>query len=295
MPIPNIPPGFTVADIQAELNSNANTLTALGLLANPKLVPPFLMSDFANYSHTVAGYYRNDGVNDYAQITGGNAKRAIGAGEYTISFWVRQNAGVHQNAQMINIAPAFSSSNRIMIDYNTTNNQLRFNHRQGGTNTIKGFYMNNNTSKTGLSGGWTSSNRGNTYNNSGWTLLTYVYNGNQSGLSGLTVWWNTQQLDYQASVTGTRGNLAMANIRIGENIHNVGSAGNADMDFDGITIWNRLLAPDEIEGHYIAGPTGPPVSADYISHISFDNGTFTDIGGHWGTGTIVNGGQLLNH
>ena len=41
MPIPNIPPGFKVADIKTELGSTNNSLDALGGLANPPLATPF--------------------------------------------------------------------------------------------------------------------------------------------------------------------------------------------------------------------------------------------------------------
>lgn len=299
MPIPNIPPGFTVADIKAELGSTNNSLQALGGLANPPLATPFLMSEFANYTHYTSGFYRNDGVNDYAQIEGGASSNAIGSSALTISFWVRNNASVHQNIQIVNIAPGFSSGDRLMIDYNMTNNQLRFNHRQGSSNNIRGYYMNNNSSKTGLSGAWTSTNRGTT-NSNGWNMLTYVYDGKQSGLNGLTVWWNNQQLDYQANATaGARANLSMTNIRFGENIHNVGSAGNATMDFDEFKMYSRLLSYNDINALYQAGTTNPAsagaagVTANLISEIRFDGGMI-DLQGHFtGIAGAFNGGQFI--
>lgn len=299
MPIPNIPPGFKVADIKTELGSTNNSLKALGGLANPPLGSPFLMSEFANYTHSASSFYRNDGVNDYAQITGGVSSNAIGSGALTFSFWVRQNATSHQNAQIINIAPGFSSSDRLMIDYNTTNNQLRFNHRQGSSNSIKAFYMNNNTSKTGLSGAWSASNRG-TVNGNGWNMLTYVYDGKQSGLNGLTVWWNNQQLDHQVNTSGSRGNLSMTNIRFGENIHNVGSAGNAHMDIDEFKIYSRLLSSTEINSLYQAGSTNPAsaaaagVTGNLISNVRFDGSQVVDLEGHFtNDGSTFNGGQII--
>ena len=300
MPIPNIPPGFKVADIKTELGSTNNSLKALGGLANPPLADTFLMSDFANYTHYYSGFYRNDGVNDYAQIAGGASTNAIGSGALTISFWVRNNGSAHQNHQIVNIAPGFSSNDRLMIDYNTTNNQLRFNHRQGSSNNIRAYYMNNNSSKTGLSGNWTSTNRGTT-NSNNWNMLTYVYDGKKSGLNGLTVWWNNQQLDYQVnSTSGSRSNLSMTNIRFGENIHTSGSAGNATMDFDEFKIYSRLLSSTEINSLYQAGSTNPAsaaaagVTSNLISQIRFDGGVVSDAEGHFtGTAGAYNGGQFI--
>lgn len=293
MPIPNIPPGFTVADIKAELGSNSNSLLALGGEVN--FSTPFLMSDFAGYSAYTHRFYYNDGVNDYAQITGGAGSNALGSGTLTISFWVKQGASSNQNAQMLNIAPGFSSADRLMIDYNTNNNKLRFNHRSGGTNTMREYYLNNNSSATGTPGPWTSANPGYTWNNTGWTMLTYVYNGKSRNLDGLSVYWNNQQLDFQAQVTGSRSDLPMTNLRIGENIHTVGSAGNANMAFDGIKIYDRLLSSSEINTMYNNGPTGSPASGS-IANITFDNGAFADESGHFGDGgTTHNGGYFSNY
>lgn len=293
MPIPNIPPGFTVADIKAELGSNSNSLLALGGEVN--FSTPFLMSDFAGYSAYTHRYYNNDGVNDYAQITGGAGSNAIGSGALTISLWVKQNATAHQNAQIINIAPGFSSNDRFVFDYNTSSNKLRVNHRSGSTNTMREYYLGNNSSKTGTSGPWTSSARGTTWNGTGWTMLTAVYDGRARNFDGLYYYWNNQQLDYQAQVTGSRTNLAMTNLRIGENIHAVGSAGNATMSFDGFKVYDRLLSSAEISSMYNNGPTGTPISGA-IANITFDNGAFVDEGGHFGNGgTTHNGGYFSNH
>lgn len=292
MPIPNIPPGFTVSDIKAELGSSSNSLLALG--GEVGFNAPFLMSDFAGYQALTHAYYHNDGVNDYAQITGGAGSNAVGSGRMTISFWVKQNAPTHHNAQMINIAPGFDKNNRIMIDYNTSNSKLRFNHRQGATNTLREYYMGANP-QIGVGSGWTSSDRGNTYNNTGWTMITCVYDGGQRNLDGLTFYWNDTVIDFQASANGNRGNLAMTNLRIGENIHSVGSAGNANMDFDGIKVYDRLLDGGEVAQMYNNGPTGAEIAGPIVN-LTFNNGTFIDEAGHFSnSGTLNNGGNIQNH
>ena len=294
MPIPNIPPGFTVTDIKNELGSSTNSLVALGGEANPPLTVPFLMSDFAGYTNTLYGYYHNDGVNDYGQITGGAGSNAFGSGRLSISFWVRQNAPTHHNAQMLNFAPGFDKNNRIMIDYNTNNSKLRFNHRQGGQNNLREYYMGSNA-PVGTGGNWTSGNRGNTAAN-GWTLITVVYDGGRPGLDGLTFYWNANPLDFQAtSINGARADLAATNLRIGENIHSVGSAGNANMDFDQIRGYARLLNQGEVTQIFNNGPTGPDLGGEFMN-IKFDNSQFIDEGGHFGnSGTMVNGGHIQDH
>lgn len=299
MPIPNIPPGFTVSDIKTELGSGNNSLLALGQSAG--FQAPFLMSDFAGYvAYTNAKYYTNDGVNDYAQITGGNSARAIGDGTFSISFWVRNNASSHQNHQIINIAPGFSASDRLMIDYNTTNNQLRFNHRQGGSNNIAGFYLNSNSSVTGVSTSWTAGDRGNT-NADGWIMLTYIYEGRGGIEGGLTVYWNDSPIDSNAiSTAGSRSPLTMTNMRVGENIHTTGSAGCATMDFDEIKIYNTGLSQTDITNLWnngaIADSAETGVTSGLISEITFDGGTMVDTAGHFSnSGTLNNGGTTANH
>ena len=297
MPIPNIPPGFKVADIKNELGSSLNSLLALGQQVG--FQTPFLMSDFAGYAaYTNSKYYHNDGVNDYAQITGGAGTNAIGSGALTISFWVRQNSSVNKNAQIINIAPGFDKNNRLMIDYSASNNKLRLNHRESATNTFREYHLGANpNANTG--GAWTSGSRGNT-NAQGWTMLTFVYDGRQGALEGLNVYWNTAQLDHQVETAGSRGDLPMSNMRLGENIHNVGTAGNANMDLDEIKIYNRLLSAGEIASLYnggtIVNAATAGVESGIIAEVSFDSGTFVDARGHFGnSGVMVNGGTTQNH
>ena len=298
MPIPNIPPGFTVSDIKAELGSNSNSLLALGQEAGFGV--PFFMSDFAGYSAaTNVRYYNNDGVNDYAQILSGARNVSLGVGSYSISFWVRQNSSVNKNAQLLNISPTFDKNNRLMIDYNTSNNKLRFNHRADGSNTMREFYLANN-SGAGTGGPWTSGTRGNT-NDEGWTMLTFVYDGNMEGLDGLQVYWNTNQLNHQAEVMGSRSPLDITNMRIGENIHITASAGCANMDFDEIKIYNKLLTPSEITQLYANGTimsaSAAGVTSNLISEISFESDANTvDTAGHFSEVLqVYNGGNFRNH
>ena len=296
MGVGNLP--FNLSDIQTELGSTTDTLSGLGLEATPQLTTPFNMSEFENYVAVIEGYYRNDGVNDYGQITGGASTNQFGSGRLSVSFWVKQNAGSHHNAQMLNFAPGFSSSDRIMIDYNTgAGGKLRFNHRQGSGNNLKEYYLNNggNNSKSGTGGNWQASNKGNT-NGQGWTLLTVTYDGAVSGVGGVNFWWNDQQLDHNAQATnGSRSNLAATNLRVGENIHNVGSAGNAAMDFDKICVYSSILSASEIQNIYNNGPKGATLGTPHIE-INFNNNTFTDEGTHFSNnGTVNNGGSIQSH
>ena len=286
-----------LSEIKSELGSSSNSLRALSGLAS--LGIPDAISEFYGYSsYSNSKYYHNDGVNDYAQITGGAGTNAIGSGALTISFWVRQNSSVNKNAQIINIAPGFDKNNRLMIDYNTSNNKLRLNHRESATNTFREYHLGANpNANTG--GAWTSNSRGNT-NAQGWTMLTFVYDGRQGALEGLNVYWNTSQLDHQVETAGSRGDLTMSNMRLGENIHNVGTAGNANIDLDEIKIYNRLLSVGEIASLYnggtIVNASTAGVDAGIIAEVSFDTGTFVDSAGHFSsTGTLHNGGAIQNH
>lgn len=295
MGVGNLP--FNLSDIQTELGSTTDTLSGLGLEATPQLTVPFNQSDFENYTDITQGYYTNDGVNDYAQITGGASSNQFGSGNLSVSFWVRQNAGTHQNAQLLNFAPAFDKNNRIMIDYNTgSGGKLRFNHRQGSANNIREYYLNNggNNTKSGTGGNWQSSNRGNT--SGGWTLLTVTYAGGTSGVGGVKFYWNGSELDYNAQTTGgARRDLQATNLRIGENIHSTGSAGCADMDFDGIRVYSSILSAANISTIYNDGVQGPIFGSPHID-VNFDNGLFTDSGTHFSNnGTVNNGGSLQNH
>ena len=296
MSVGNLP--FNLSDIQTELGSTTDTLSGLGLEANPQLTIPFNMSEFENYVAVTHGYYSNDGVNDYSQITGGAGSNQFGEGRRSVSFWVRQNAGSHHNAQLLNFAPGFDKNNRIMIDYNTNSGgKLRFNHRQGSANNLKEYYLNNggNNSKSGTGGNWQASNRGNTAANN-WTLLTVTYDGGIGGVGGVNFWWNDQMLDHNAEATGgARAPLAATNLRIGENIHSTGSAGCADMDFDKICVYDSILTANEIQTIYNVGPQGATHGSPYIE-INFNNSVFSDERGHFAnTGTMHNGGSIQSH
>jgi len=212
---------ISISQIKAELGSSSNSLRTLSAAAG--FSTPDAMSEFYGYaSYSNSSHYRGDGVNDFIEYTGGNGAIEFGTVPLTISFWVRQNSSFNKNAQMINFAPGFSSSYRIMIDYNTSNSKLRFNHRADATNTMKEYYLPSNRD-TGVASEWTASSRGVT-NNQGFTMLTYTYDPEQPGLDGLTVYWNTLPLTHNAYVQGTRSPLSIVNARVGENIHTTNSA-----------------------------------------------------------------------
>lgn len=287
---------ISISDIKAELGSSSNSLRALSSAAGFSI--PDAMSEFYGYAaYTNTQFYRNDGVNDFQQLDSADGSIIFGDTPLTISFWVRQNSSTNKNAQMINFAPGFSSNDRIMIDYNTNSNKLRFNHREGATNTMREYYLPSNSGVTGITGAWTSSTRGNT-NSQGFTMLTYVYDPSQPDLQGLEVYWNTSLLTHQAEVRGARGPLPVINMRVGENIHTTSSAGCANMDFDEIKIFTDLLDQNQVTALYNSGTIADNGNgagiANLFTEITYE-GFNGDTAGYFPNVSLNNGGSRINY
>lgn len=287
---------ISISQIRAEVGNGSYSLYALSQAAG--FSSPDAMSEFYGYAaYTNLNFYRNDGVNDYQELSGGDGSIVFGDQPLTVSFWVRQNSSTNKNAQMINFAPEFSSNNRIMIDYNTNSNKLRFNHREASTNTMREYYLASNSGATGITGAWTSSTRGNT-NPQGFTMLTYTYDPTMPGLEGLIVYWNTEELAHQAEVKGNRGPLPVINMRVGENIHTTSSAGCANMDFDEIKVYDRVLTQQEVitlyNGGVIADNQNSLAYGGLLFEIGYDS-SFGDNAGYFPTAGYYNGGIALNH
>ncbi len=284
-----------ISEIKAELGSSSNSLRTLSAAAG--FSTPDAMSEFYGYaSYTNTSYYRNDGVNDYILYQNGSGAVTFGVTPVTVCFWVRQNSSTNKNAQMINLAPGLNKDYRIMLDYNISNNKLRFNHRSDATNTMREYYLGNNFTATGVSGAWTLDNRGNV-NNRGFTMITYSYDPGLPGLDGLRVWWNDRELTSQAQVSGTRSSLQINNMRVGENIHTTASAGNMNMDIDEIKMYNAAYGQGEIDALYNGGTVVNNAQLGFgnlVSEISFDSGGAIDSSGYFNSPQVV-GGQILNY
>lgn len=284
-----------ISEIKAELGSSSNSLRALSAAAG--FSTPDAMSEFYGYaSYTNTSYYRNDGVNDYILYQNGSGAVTFGDTPVTVCFWVRQNSSTNKNAQMINLAPGLNKDYRIMMDYNTSNNKIRFNHRSDATNTMREYYLGNNLTATGVAGAWTLDNRGNV-NNRGFTMITYSYDPSLPGLNGLRVWWNDRELTAQAEASGTRSPLQINNMRVGENIHTTASAGNMNMDIDEIKMYNAAYGQGEIDVLYNGGTVVNNAQlglSNLVSEISFDSGGAIDSSGYFNSPQVV-GGQILNY
>lgn len=288
---------ISISQIKAEVGSTSNSLRTLSAAAG--FVVPDAMSEFYGYSaYSNAQFYRNDGVNDYLEYSGGSGSLVFGQTPLTVSFWVRQNSSTHKNAQLLNFSPAFSKDNRIMIDYNTSSSKLRFNHRANAQNCMTEYYLAaaSNTGATGVRSAWTSSDRGNV-NGNGFVMLTYTYNPSSAGLDGLTVYWNDQPLTVDAFTEGNRGNLAVVNARVGENIHTTASAGCANMDFDEIKIFTKVLSATEVTQLYNNGTSASNSQigiSDLLTEIDYEGG-LSDSSSYFSTATAYNGGALTGY
>jgi len=297
-------PGNTEPDLSLK-NCSDGTLATINQnsTSKPDGSEPHAMSEFKGYDHSAAPaysntkFYRNDGTGDYVNGTTSTSPFSISSSQdLTVSMWVRPQNTSSQNHMMINFGNTNANgNNRMFISYTANVNRILTRYRSNSVNFDVQWAIHDNSTATGISNStpaWSASNRGNT-NGDGWIMITMTYDASQStGSAAFDLYWNATAFTSQAtSANGTRTTMNATKLRIGENLNQTNSGGNAYMDFDEIKIYNRVLSASEISTLYNSGTiadSSQTVSSGLITEWSFDGGNANDSNSKY-TGSIVNG------
>jgi len=287
---------ISISDIKTELGSSSYSLTTLSGEASK--TAPHGMKEFYGFSnapaYTNTRFYENDGTGDYINCTTGTAPFSINTTQdLSFSMWVR-NRGSKQNQLLYNFGNTTSNgNNRMFLTYSSNLNRLVARYRSNSTNFDRQWALHDNQSATGVSStGWSSSNRGNVQSQN-FCMITITYDASQTNAgNAFKMYWNaTEATSTAVANSGTRTAMNATKGKIGENLHLTNSAGNANLDYDEIKIYNKVLSGSEVTTLYNSGviaDSSQTVSSGLITEWTFDNNNANDSAGAY-TCSIVNG------
>lgn len=264
---------------------------------------PHAMSEFYSYDHDAAPaysntrYYQNDGTGDYIDCTTTTAPFNMNTTQdLSFSVWLR-HTGSKANQQIWNFSNTTANgNNRIFLTYSASLNRLIARYRSNSVNFDRQFALHDNSGATGISSssnGWSNTSRG-TVNSDNFCMITITYDASQStAASAFKLYWNATECTSTAvSNNGTRTDLGGATKgRIGEQVHQTDSAGNATLDYDELKIYNKVLSSSEVTTLYNSGTIADStqtVSSGLITEWTFDDNTVNDSNSSY-TCTKVNG------
>ena len=279
----------------AEINQESSSF--------PNDEQPHAISEWYGYDHDAAPaysntrYYQNDGTGDYIDCTTTSAPFNLNSTQdLSFSVWLR-HTGSKANQQIWNFSNTNANgNNRIMLTYSANLNRFVARYRSNSVNFDRQFALHDNSGATGISNssnGWSSSSRG-TVNSDNFCMITITYDASQTNSSNaFKAYWNNSELTSQAaSNSGTRTDLGGATKgRIGEQVHQTNSAGNATLDYDELKIYNKVLSSSEVTTLYNSGTIADStqtVSSGLITEWTFDDNTVDDSNSSY-TCTKVNG------
>ena len=269
----------------------------------PNNEQPHAISEWYGYDHDAAAaysntrYYQNDGTGDYIDCTTTSAPFNLNTTQdLSFSVWLR-HTGSKANQQIWNFSNTNANgNNRIMLTYSANLNRFVARYRSNSVNFDRQFALHDNSGATGISNssnGWSSSSRG-TVNSDNFCMVTITYDASQTNASNaFKAYWNNSELSTQAAAnSGTRSDLGGATKgRIGEQVHQTNSAGNATLDYDELKIYNKVLSSSEVTTLYNSGTIADStqtVSSGLITEWTFDDNTVNDSNSSY-TCTKVNG------
>lgn len=263
---------------------------------------PHAISEWYSYDHdavsyTNSRYYQNDGTGDYIDCTTTSAPFNINSTQdLSFSVWLR-HTGSKANQQIWNFSNTTANgNNRIFLTYSESLNRLIARYRSNSVNFDRQFALHDNSGATGISSssnGWSNTSRG-TVNSDNFCMVTVTYDASQStAASAFKLYWNATECTTTAtSNNGTRTDLGGATKgRIGEQVHQTNSAGNATLDYDELKIYNKVLSSSEVTTLYNSGTIADStqtVSSGLITEWTFDDNTVNDSNSSY-TCTKVNG------
>lgn len=291
-----------ISEIKAELGSSSNSLRTLSAAAG--FSTPDAMSEFYGYSNAPANthYYSNDGINDYIKGSWENFSTLHNV-DWSISFWVRQNAGTKVSQQLwdFNANSTLNSgntTNRVFLQYNGNLNRFILRIRTSGSNFDRQFALHDNSSVTGVSNsslGWCASQRGNV-NAAGFSLITVTYDASQtSPTAAFKMYWNGVEMTATAaSSSGTRNAATFASLSLCASQHNI-SGGNSNVDIDEWAFYSDVLTSAEATTLYNGGTIVSPHllhtnNLQEVVQFGASNSINTHVGIYSG---IINGGSTI--
>jgi len=291
---------LSLDDIASELTVSLSDVSLRSMSSTAGFSVPDSIAEFYGYDassgYVNTRYYQNDGTGDYIDCTTSTSPFSINSTQdLSFSVWVR-NTGNKQNQLLWNFGNTNANgNNRFMFTYSASLDRLIARVRTNSTNFDRQWNLTNNSSATGITNstnGWSSSQRGNV-NAIGFCLLTVTYDASQTNsTNALKLYWNATECTTEAVAnSGTRTSIDATKGRIGENLHLTDSAGNANLDYDELKIYNKVLSSSEVTTLYKGGviaDSSQTVSSGLITEWTFDNNNANDSNSKY-TNSIING------